>query len=104
MTHALGGILALLIGIAGWYYTFYSQAAVRLGQIESPTANYRRQFLRRCNGVVMLLLAALLYAGFFTDNPQGFVLAWLGVCLLLPVVVVLGLADLWLTAKLRRKH
>jgi hypothetical protein len=100
----LGGILALLIGIAGWYYLFYSQAAIRLGAIEPPTVNQRRRRLRQTNGAAMLVLAVLLYAGFFTASEQEFLLVWLGVCLLLAIIVALGIADLWFTAKLRRKH
>jgi drug/metabolite transporter (DMT)-like permease len=99
----IGGILALLIGVAGWYYLFYSQAASRLGSIESPASNQRRRRLRRVNGAVMLVLAVLLYAGFSTEQPQAFLLVWLGVCVLLAIVMVLGIADVWLTAKLPRR-
>jgi hypothetical protein len=100
----LGGILALIIGIAGWYYLFYSRAAERLGVVEPPAVNQRRRRLRKINGLAMLLLAVLLYAGFYTASPQEFLLIWLGVCLLLAVVVVLGIADVWLTAKLRKRQ
>src|SRR5580765_1886549 len=75
-----GNILALLVGIAGWYYLFYSKAAARLGAIEDPRLNLRRQRLRRTNGVVMLILAVLLYAGTDERNtPRSFALVWLSV-------------------------
>jgi hypothetical protein len=100
-----GNILALLVAVAGWYYLFYSKAAVRLSGIEDPALNQRRQRLRRTNGVVMLIMAVLLYAG--TDErftPQVFILIWLGVFLLFFVFVALAVADLRLTARLRRRH
>jgi hypothetical protein len=100
----IGGIFALLIGVAGWYYLFYSHAADKLAAIEAPVANQRRRRLRRLNGAAMLLLAVLLYAGLYTEeNPRAFMLVWLGVCVLLAIIVVLGIADVWLTAKLRRR-
>jgi len=99
----IGGILALLIGVAGWYYLFYSQAADRLVAIEAPVANQRRRRLRRMNGAAMLMLAVLLYAGIYTEAPQAFMLIWLGVCLLLAIILVLGIADIWLTVRLRRR-
>ena len=102
----LGGILALLVGVAGWYYLFYSKAAGRLDGVEAPAINQRRQRLRRTNGGVMVAMAALLYAGSRVEpdqSPQGFVFIWLGVLLLFFVFVVLGVADIRLTARLRRK-
>jgi drug/metabolite transporter (DMT)-like permease len=106
--HSIAAILDMLIGVAGWYYLFYSKAAVRLGGIEEPAINQRRQRLRRINGMVMLLLAASFYAGVFTVNiehtPQVFAAVWLSVLVLLLVIVVLAVADLRLTSKLRGKH
>jgi hypothetical protein len=105
--HYLPGILALLIGAAGWHYLFYSPAARRLGAIEHPAVNLKRSRLRRANGVALLMLAGLFYAGFYAvddrQTPQTFVLVWLGVFVLLFIVVVLAVIDLRLTAKLRRK-
>ena len=105
---SVAAILALLIGVAGWYYLFYSKAAVRLEAIEGIAINQRRQRLRRINGLVMLLLAGSFYAGIFTVNPdqtpQAFVAVWLSVLLLLLVIVVLAVADLRLTTKLRGKQ
>lgn len=105
--HYLPGILAFFIGAAGWYYLFYSSAARQLSAIEHPAVNLKRSRLRRINGVVMLMLAALFYAGFYAiddrQTPQTFVLVWLGVFILLFVVVVLAVIDLRLTARLRRK-
>jgi hypothetical protein len=101
----IGGILALLIGVAGWFYLFYSQATDRLASIEPPAANQRRRRLRRMNGAAMLVLAVLLYSGFYIDEYQEplFLLVWLGVCVVLVIIVALGIADVWLTAKLRRR-
>lgn len=91
--------------MAGWYYLFYSQAAVLLGAIEAPALNLRRRRLRRANGVVMLVLAVLLYAGTDERNtPQSFVLVWLGVLVLFFAFVALAVMDLRLTARLRRRE
>jgi hypothetical protein len=104
----VAAILDLLIGVAGWYYLFYSKAAVRLDGIETPAVNQRRRRLRRFNGLIMLLLAGSFYAGIFAvdadHTPQAFVAVWLSVLLLLLVIVVLAVADLRLTTKLRGKH
>ena len=105
---SIAAILDLLIGVSGWYYLFYSKAAIRLVGIENPVVNQRRQRLRRINGLVMLLLAGSFYAGVFTvkieQTPQVFALVWLSVLILLLVIVVLAVADLRLTSKLRGKH
>jgi amino acid transporter len=99
-------ILAFVVGVAGWYYLFYSKAATRLDGIESPTINNRRSRLRRINGVAMLLLAVGFYAGFKFDpdlHPALFLGIWIVVMLLLLLVVTLAIVDLRLTARLRRK-
>ena len=52
------------------------------------------------------IAAEVLYAGSRVEpdqSPQGFVFIWLGVLLLFFVFVVLGVADIRLTARLRRK-
>lgn len=104
----MAAILDLLIGLAGWYYLFYSKAAVRLVGIENPVINQRRQRLRRINGLVMLLLAGSFYAGVFAvkieQTPEAFAVIWLGVLVLLVVIIALAVADLRLTGKLRGKH
>src|SRR4051812_19520278 len=102
-----GGIIALIVGVAGWYYLFYSQAASRLVVVEDAAANQRRQRLRRTNGLVMLMLAVLIYAGSHVEaaeSPQAFVMIWVGVLLLFFVFVALGYADIRLTRRLRRKR
>ena len=103
---SLPAIFSLLVGIAGWYYLFYSRAAENLGPIESAPVNRRRARLRRVGGFVMLLLAVCMYAGFYTfdakRSPAAFVLTWIAVFVLLLIVVLLALLDLRLTAKLRR--
>ena len=105
--HPLAAVLALLIGICGWYYAFYSQAAARLGGIEDAATNRRRSVLRRINGGVMFLLAWGFYAGFFVVDaertPHAFIIVWLTVLLLLLAIVVLAVADLRYTTRLRRR-
>jgi 4-amino-4-deoxy-L-arabinose transferase-like glycosyltransferase len=99
---------SLLVGAAGWYYLFYSRAATNLSGIEDDRTNNRRQRLRRIGGLVMLLLAVALFAGFHSvdsaTGPQAFVLVWLAVFLLLFTITLLALADLRLTVKLRQRR
>src|SRR5687767_7957164 len=101
----LPAIFALLTGVAGWYYLFYSKAAQRLEGIEEQRLNQKRVRLRRTGGVMMLLLAVLFFAGFNTvrveDAPAAFVAIWLGVMVLLGAIAVLALMDLRLTHQIR---
>ena len=103
-----GDILALFCAAAGWFYLFYSRAAARLAALEEKQANWRRIRLRRICGGAMFLLAVGLYSGFHAvdvaGNPKAFLAVWLAVLLLLFAVVVLALADVRLTARLRRRH
>ena len=103
---ALPGIFSLLVGACGWYYLFYSRAALKLGGVEDAPTNLRRQRLRRIGGFTMLLLAIFIYAGFYTveakTSPAAFLLTWIMVFVLLFLIVLLALLDLRLTAKLRR--
>jgi hypothetical protein len=105
---SLSTILALLIGIAGWYYLFYSRAAQHLAAVESQRLNRLRVWLRRAGGLVLLLLAPVFFAGFHTvdprDNPDAFVAVWMSVMLLLGVNILLALVDVGLTWKLRRQR
>ncbi len=104
---AVAAILALLVGIAGWFYLFYSRSAGRLAALEGPVASGRRQRLRRANGGVMLVLAGLFYGGFTIDPaaaPRPFVAVWLAVVGLLAVLLLLVFLDLRLTAQLRRRR
>lgn len=104
----LSTILALLIGIAGWYYLFYSRAAENLAHVESQRLNRLRAWLRRAGGLVLVLLAPLFFAGFHTVNadedPQAFMVVWACVVLLLGVNVILAMVDIGLTWKLRRQR
>lgn len=97
--------LCLLVAIAGWHYLFHSKAARHLNTIETSTLNARRVFLRRTNGALLLVLAALLYLGLRIvnshDRPREFILLWLGALALLLCIVMLALIDLRLTFKLR---
>jgi UDP-N-acetylmuramyl pentapeptide phosphotransferase/UDP-N-acetylglucosamine-1-phosphate transferase len=109
----LPALFALVVGAAGWFYLFYSRAATNLGEVEDPALNRRRIRLRRVGGFLMLLLAVAFTAGFYTftgetesgalRNELGFMLAWLAVLVLLGSIVVLGLIDLRLTMRLRRR-
>ncbi|HZL34077.1 MAG TPA: hypothetical protein VFC78_02130 [Tepidisphaeraceae bacterium] len=98
-------VLALLIGIAGWYYLFYSRAAHKLAGIEAQPANLRRVRLRRANGGAMVALAILLYIGtraIDSDrHPRQFLVIWLAVFAILVVIVLLAMADVRLTLTLR---
>jgi hypothetical protein len=103
---SLTTILSLLIGIAGWYYLFYSRAAETLAVVEPHRLNRLRVWLRRAGGLVLLVLAPLFYAGFHTVNadtePDAFVTVWVSVLLLLLLNVLLAIVDVGLTVKLRR--
>lgn len=108
MTSWPSTVLALLIGIAGWYYTFYSRAAHKLAGIEADHANLRRIRLRRVNGVAMIVLAALIYVGTHGIDPDArprqFVTLWLVIFVLLLIIVLLALLDIRLTVALRAQR
>jgi len=105
---SLSTILALMIGVAGWYYLFYSTAARNLAGVEPNRLNRLRAGLRRVGGLVLLLLAPLFFAGFHTvdadSDPRAFVAIWVIVMLLLGVNVLLAMVDVGLTWKLRRQR
>ena len=104
----LAAILALLTGVAGWFYMFYSQAAARLGAVEDERLNRRRVRLRRVGGGVMLALGVLLYLGFYAVDarfrPAPFVAIWVGVLVLLAALMLLALVDVRLTLQLRNRR
>jgi UDP-N-acetylmuramyl pentapeptide phosphotransferase/UDP-N-acetylglucosamine-1-phosphate transferase len=100
----LPGIFALIVAAAGWYYLFYSQAAVRLQGVERGEQNRLRVRLRRLGGLVILLLAAAFYAMFVMLRRERFAAAGtllLVVMLLMGGVMVLGLIDLRFTHRMR---
>lgn len=100
----LPGIFALLVAAAGWYYLFYSQAALRLHGVEDPARNRLRVRLRRVGGVVIMLLAATFYAMFVMLRRERFAAAGVLVMIvmfLMGAVMVLGIVDLRLTRKMR---
>ena len=104
--NAIPAILALLTAAAGWYYMFYSKAAHRLAAFENSELNRRRILLRRIGGGAMFLLGVAFFAGFELmdhQKPVLFALTWMGVALLMLFIVVLGLIDLRLTMRLRRR-
>jgi hypothetical protein len=104
----LSTVLAFLIGIAGWYYLFYSRAAEKLAGVESQGLNRLRVWLRRAGGLVLLMLAPMFFAGFHSvdaqEDPETFMSIWICVMALLGVNVVLAIIDVGLTWKLRRQR
>ncbi len=102
----LPAIFAFLVAGAGAFYLFGSRAAHHLAGLECPADNRRRIRLRRANGLVMILLGAFLFSGFYgvdSNHPsKAFLFIWLCVCLLLAVIVFLVLIDLRLTWKMRQ--
>ncbi|HEX4797067.1 MAG TPA: hypothetical protein VH370_24965 [Humisphaera sp.] len=98
----------LLIAASGWYYLFYSRAAQKLSGVEADTSNRRRVLLRRCNGVVMMFLAMLLYFANhiveLKDRPIAATAVLLGIIGMLGISVVLGWVDLRLTMDLRSRR
>jgi hypothetical protein len=102
---ALTSIFSLLVGAAGWYYMFYSRAALKLGGVEGERRSRVRHRFRQANGFVMFLLAIALYAGFNSVDPatsaQAFVTVWFSVFVLLLVIVLLAMVDVRLTWGLR---
>ena len=101
-------IFSLLIAIAGWYYMFYSRAAVMPGAIEAQPINRKRHRLRQVGGLVMFLLAIGFYSGSNTVDVErsalAFVLVWSGVMFLLLSIIVLVLMDLRLTWRLHHQR
>ncbi len=118
VSETLPGILALLIGVAGWFYLFYSRAAANLASLEEQNLNRRRIYLRRVNAVLMLVLAILIAVGYYwfdldrltLPERREFAAIWLVVLVLLAIILVLAIADVRLTFRLRqtlrerRKH
>ena len=98
----------LLIAASGWYYLFYSRAAQKLSGVEAETSNRRRVLLRRCNGVVMMLLATLLYFANhiveLKDRPIAATAVLVGIVFMLGISVLLGWVDLRLTMDLRNRR
>ena len=81
-------------------------AAHRLAAFENLELNRRRILLRRIGGGAMFLLGVAFFAGFELmdhQKPVLFALTWMGVALLMLFIVVLGLIDLRLTMRLRRR-
>lgn len=104
---SLSAILALLTGIAGWFYLFYATGAHNLGGLEDERLNRRRAVLRRVGGGVMLLLGVGLYLGFHAvdadHEPRAFVAIWVGVMGLMAALIVLAAVDVGLTFRLRKR-
>lgn len=106
MDTILPGIFALLVGVSGWYYMFYSPAASNLAAVERPDVNRVRVLLRRIGGFAMICLAGTFYVGTMAVQQQKAAVA-LGclatVVILLFIVVALGIIDLRLTRRLRSR-
>lgn len=107
----LSAMVAVLAAASGWYYAFYSTAALNLATVEQAAANRRRVRLRRFNGVLMMLLGVSLYLMTSALDkrwpPTAAAGLLLAVLLLLLCVGVLAIIDLRLTTQLRdelRRH
>jgi len=107
ISRAVPGVVALFIGLAGWYYLFYSRAAANLSGVEEKRLNALRINLRRVAALVMLVLAVLIAVGWYGYDPEnptaGFLVLWLCVIGLVLAIVILALIDLRLTVKLRER-
>lgn len=97
-------IFAGLSAAMGWYYLFYSRAAVKLEGVEVDRINRRRVRLRQTGGAVMMVMGILFFAGFQELSAIPFILVWTGVMLALLTIVALALIDLRLTWGLRRSR
>jgi hypothetical protein len=108
MAHFLAAALALLTGIAGWHYLFFSKAAANLESVEERSLHRFRLWLRRAGGGAMVALAILLYAGAYAVDPKSskgtFLAVWLAVAALLALLVVFAMIDLRLTWKIRLRR
>jgi UDP-N-acetylmuramyl pentapeptide phosphotransferase/UDP-N-acetylglucosamine-1-phosphate transferase len=103
----LPAIFSLLVAAAGWYYMFYSQAAQKLHGIEGERENRLRVRLRRIGGLVIMLLAVSFYTMIVLLERERFAAAGTVIVLvmvLMGAVLALGLADLRLTRRMRRKR
>jgi hypothetical protein len=104
----LPAVFALIVGVAGWFYLFYSRGAQRLEGIEQASTNLLRTRLRRVGGFLMLILGAAIYIGTYgidQEHPGAvYLVLWLAIIAMLFGIVILGLIDLRLTAKLRRSN
>jgi UDP-N-acetylmuramyl pentapeptide phosphotransferase/UDP-N-acetylglucosamine-1-phosphate transferase len=107
MEDYLPAIFALIVGAAGWYYLFYSRAALQLQGIENARQNQRRVRLRQVGGFVIICLAASFYAMFVMLRRQRLTAAvslLVVVTLLMAGLIVLGWIDLRYTQKMRQER
>jgi hypothetical protein len=103
----LAGVFSLLVGAAGWFYLFYSRAAEKLAGVEAARTNALRVNLRRVGGCAMIGLAVTFYIGcvaLLRRNLTLFGAMMFAVLVLMAVILVLGLVDLRLTNRLRRRN
>jgi peptidoglycan/LPS O-acetylase OafA/YrhL len=100
------GIFAFLVAAAGWFYLFYSRSASSLAAVEAIETNRLRVRLRRLGGACMLVLGTAFYVGYYGSdrNEPGpvFAFSWLIVFVMMMTILVLAIADLRLTRRLRR--
>jgi hypothetical protein len=107
MDQAIVDIFALVCGVTGWFYLFYSKAAARLAGVEPATRNSLRIALRRVCGGAMVLLGIAFFAGFNAVDdqrtPRAYLAVWLGAMSLLAIIAILVAVDIRLTWKLRHR-
>ena len=100
------GIFALLVAAAGWFYLFYSKSASNLAAVEAVESNRLRVRLRRLGGACMLVLGTAFYVGYYASDrnePSAvFAFSWLIVFVMMMTILVLAIADLRLTRRLRK--
>ncbi len=99
------GLFSLLVAAAGWYYLFYSRAALNLAGVEQVARNRLRTRLRRIGGSVMIGLGITFFVAFDALERRRvalFVSLMLIVFILLMTILVLGIFDLRLTRRFRR--
>jgi hypothetical protein len=107
MLSYLPAIFALIVAAAGWFYIFYSRAAMKLRGFEPSTTNRLRIRLRQIGGVAMMLLGVAFYAGYVaidSGRVEPASALFFLVLALLAIIIILGLVDLRLTNKLRKSR
>jgi hypothetical protein len=100
-------IFAVLVAASGWHYLFFSGAARRLQAVEGPGNHRVRIMLRRFNGVMIIVMAVLFFAGsqpWMEQRPISYMCVWFGVMALLFFIIMGAFIDIRLTVKLKTQH
>ena len=100
-------IFAIFVAAAGWHYLFLSSAARRLQAVERGANHRVRVLLRRFNGLMIIAMAILFFAGsqpWMERKPVAFIGVWFAVIVLLFLIIMGALVDIRLTMKRRTEH